>query len=882
MQIKSKLILAFLILAFIPLLLTNIITYSSNIKSRNTEIIHHLESVASIQHNRIESIIVHNLDRLNLVASRTHLRISLEKFEQNGDVAFQKKMNRILSDAKNSINDFKYLHIANLDGTVVASTDINKIGSKNAGKEWFLSGQKEGRVDMFFLDNSHVLNVKFSGPLHLNDVLLGVLMIESSAENLLSSIADYTGLGETGETILAKYNKNGDAVFLTPTRFNPDAALGLTIPKSKTIPINKSFTQKQQVMKNAVDYRDKPVLAVTRYVEKTDWGIVVKIDKEEAFLPLVKMRNLLFIIIAISALAIIFISFYLARGITLPIVKLTEVAKKISQGDHQELANETSRDETGVLAKTFNEMTANLVKTKKDLENNVEDLHDSETRFQLLMDSLEALVYVADMKTYEILFINEYGKKMVGNITGKICWQSLQEGQTGPCDFCTNKYLVGEDGKPGEVYTWEFQNTITQQWFYIHDRAIKWSDGRIARLEIATDISTLKKVEQEKMEVEKRLQQAQKMEAVGTLAGGIAHDFNNMLSAILGYTEMAILELPAGSTIENDLQRVVKAANRATDLVKQILTFSRQSDQELKPLRLQTVIKEALKLLRSSIPTTIEIKHDIDPNCDVVLADPIQIHQVVMNLCTNSYHAMKETGGQLRVSLKPIDLTTKNLDRRIHLQPGSYVKLTVKDTGSGIDNTIQKKIFEPYFTTKAKGEGTGMGLALVHGIVHSCGGDITVASKPGEGSIFHIYLPTISDTEDKFKDKDTAPLPTGNERILVVDDDEEISHINQRTLESLGYNVTALTSSIDTLATFQKEPDEFDLVLTDMTMPKMTGAELSEKIFALRHDIPIIICTGFSDLMSEDIAKKMGIKDYILKPVSKKTLAEVVRKALDS
>ncbi len=882
MQIRSKLILAFLILSLVPLLLTNIITYSNNQKSLTKGIIQHLESVASIQQNRVDGIVLQNLERLKLVASRTQLRISLKKFIENNDPVHQKKMNRILHDANNSIGDFNQLNIANLAGVIVASTDKNKINAVNFDQEWFISGKKKSTIDMFFLDDANVLKVYFSAPLFLNDTLLGVLMIESSVENLLSSISDYTGLGNTGETILAEYENDGTAVFLTPTRFNPDAALRLTVPLDKIIPINKALTEKQLILTNAIDYRGKPVLAVTRYVNRTDWGIVVKIDKAEAFIPLLKMRNLLIISVIVSVLAVIFLALYLAGEITLPISKLTEVAKKISQGNHEEQANETSEDETGVLAKTFNKMTATLIKTKNDLEKNIEELHDSESRFRLLMDSIEALVYVADMQTYEILFINKYGKKIMGDITGKTCWQNMQKGQTGPCAFCTNKYLLDQDGKPLEVYTWEFKNTLTGQWFYIKDRAIKWSDGRIARLEIATDITASKKFEQEKQDIEKRLHQAQKMEAIGTLAGGIAHDFNNILSAIIGYTDMALTDLPTGHKAINDLQRVIKAGNRAADLVNQILTFSRQSDQELKPLRIQLVIKEALKLLRSTIPTTIEIKQNIDPDCDVVLADPTQIHQVIMNLCTNAYHAMRESGGILEVSLQPVKLTTEDLNNKINLHPGSYVKLTVSDNGCGITKNNQKKIFEPYFTTKPKDEGTGLGLALVHGIILSLGGDITVYSEPGEGTIFHIYLPMISATKEIIQDQDTAPLPMGNERIILVDDDEELAQMNKRMLENLGYKVTAMTSSADTLDAFQKEPDSYDLLLTDMTMPHMTGAELSEKILAIRPDIPIIICTGFSELINEEKAKNIGINSFVMKPVIKNDLAKAVRKELDA
>ena len=388
--------------------------------------------------------------------------------------------------------------------------------------------------------------------------------------------------------------------------------------------------------------------------------------------------------------------------------------------------------------------------------------------------------------------------------------------------------------------------------------------------------------ENAKAKIEKQLIQAQKMEAIGTLAGGIAHDFNNILSAILVNTEMALLDLPADSKATNNLHRVMKAGSRAADLVKHILTFSRQRDSKLEPLRIQLVLREALKLLRPSIPTTIKVNQNIAQDCEPILADPTQIHQIVLNLCTNAYHAMRETGGNLDVSLEPVTLRTEDLNYKINLQPGSYVKLGISDTGYGITKDIQDKIFEPFFTTKATGEGTGLGLATVHGIVLSLGGEITVYSEPGKGTVFHVYLPTIIETQGIiFQERDAEPLPTGTERIILVDDDEEISQMNKSMLESLGYQVTALTSSMDTLDTFQKKPENFDLVLTDMTMPKMTGVDLSEKILAIRPDIPIILSTGFSELVNRKKAIEIGIRDFFMKPFLMENLAKSVRKVLD-
>jgi PAS domain S-box-containing protein len=387
--------------------------------------------------------------------------------------------------------------------------------------------------------------------------------------------------------------------------------------------------------------------------------------------------------------------------------------------------------------------------------------------------------------------------------------------------------------------------------------------------------------EKVKLKLEKRMQQAQKMEAIGALAGGIAHDFNNILFPILGYTEMTMDDVPEESLARRNLEEVFKAANRAKDLVQQILTFSRETEQKRKPLSIQLIIKEALKLLRASFPSTIDIHQDIDKKCRSILADPTQIHQVLMNLCTNSYHAMRENGGVLGVSLREVEIASDDLVSNLDLNPGGYLKLTVSDTGHGMDREVAEQIFNPYFTTKAPGEGTGMGLAVVHGIVKSYGGHITVYSEPNQGTTFHVYLPRIDASEVTPETLSTEPPPKGKERILLVDDEPPIVRMVQQMLENLGYHVTARTGSIDAFEAFCVEPDKFDLVITDQTMPHMTGTELAQKIMSIRPGVPIILCTGFSEVISEKKAKAIGILEYAMKPVIKSDLAGTIRKLLD-
>jgi len=371
------------------------------------------------------------------------------------------------------------------------------------------------------------------------------------------------------------------------------------------------------------------------------------------------------------------------------------------------------------------------------------------------------------------------------------------------------------------------------------------------------------------------------MESIGTLAGGIAHDFNNALYSMIGFTELAMDDIPEGSLAKENLQEVLIGALRAKEMVKQILAFSREADSEKKPVEIQSVVKEALKLLRNSIPSTVEIRSDIDVDYDSVLADSTQIHQLVMNLATNAYQAMRKAGGVLELTLTQAAIGADDAD--LDLAPGSYLKLTVSDTGEGIDHVVIQRIFDPYFSTKAPGEGTGMGLAVVHGIVKSHGGDIKVLSELGKGTVFHVYLPLL----DKIRPDETGtvpirPAPTGTEHVLLVDDEENIVLMTQQMLMRLGYQVTSRTGSVEALEAFRANPEAFDLVITDMTMPNMTGVELASRIKSIKPDIPIITCSGFSEMMDEDKAKNIGIAAYIMKPILKAELAGIVRKVLDA
>jgi signal transduction histidine kinase/CheY-like chemotaxis protein len=397
---------------------------------------------------------------------------------------------------------------------------------------------------------------------------------------------------------------------------------------------------------------------------------------------------------------------------------------------------------------------------------------------------------------------------------------------------------------------------------------------------ILIDLTATQRAEEEKKKLEIQLQQAQKMEAIGALAGGIAHDFNNILSAIIGYTELAMLNEGASNS-ENELNQALIAANRAKDLVKQILAFSRQTDEERMPVRVGLVAKEAVKFLRATIPTTIDIKTRIDDTTGAVLANSVELHQIIMNLCTNAQHAIGGQAGLLEVEVQntEIDLAQKN--DLIDLEIGSYVRISVKDTGYGMTPDVIKRIFDPYFTTKEKGVGTGLGLAVVHGIVKKYGGAIKVESELGKGTTFHIYLPK-ADITAPIKAEHPKSILGGSERILIVDDEKMLVAVVQQVLQHLGYDAVSRTSPIEALELFKAKPDHFDLVITDQTMPGMTGDALAKELLSIRPTLPVIICTGYSHTIDQERAMKIGIKAFVMKPILINEIAAAVRKALDN
>ena len=511
-----------------------------------------------------------------------------------------------------------------------------------------------------------------------------------------------------------------------------------------------------------------------------------------------------------------------------------------------------------------------------------EALKQSEEKYRTILENIEDGYFEVDIAG-NFTFFNDSMCRLIGYSHSAMSGMNNREYMDAKnakkvFETCNRVY---ETGKPAKGFDWEIIKVDgTRRQVNMSVSLITDENGnRIGFRGIARDITGRKQAEKEKQRLEDQLQQAQKMEAVGTLAGGIAHDFNNILSVIIGYTELILMNGNVDSEVKQNLKEIFNASKHARDMVKQILAFSRQSKNERKPIQARHIVKEAIKMLRASLPTTIDIQQKLEKNTGVIEADPTQFHQVLMNLCTNAAHAMHEKDGVLEISLSNIDWGQNAAARPPELQPGPYLKLSVSDTGDGIHPEARDQIFEPYFTTKEKSEGTGLGLAVVKGIIRSHNGAVTVESEVGQGSTFHLYLPIIQGNV-KTDEVASTPLPMGKERILLVDDEQPLVEIGKQMLERLGYTVAARTSSDEALELFKAQPDRFDLVITDIVMPNMTGETLAEKLMDIRADIPVILCTGYSEKFTRKHASAMGVRSFLMKPLLMQDLANTVRQAL--
>jgi len=594
----------------------------------------------------------------------------------------------------------------------------------------------------------------------------------------------------------------------------------------------------------------------------------IAVDKR----PLIKQINALLInsilIAVIVLLTGLVVLYLLIRRISGPLNRLTEGVRMIGRGEPVEKLPEETSDEIGKLATAFNYMS-------ESLRNREASLKESEEKYRQLFELESDAIFLIEDGTGTILEVNLTATKLYGYSRDEFL--SINERDLSVVRKNETQLNNGNGISIPVYYHQKKDGTVFP--VEISVTHLVWH-GRDVRISAVRDVTERINAEEERAKLEDKLRHAQKMEAIGTLAGGIAHDFNNVLGIIVVNTELAMYDVTKERQAHENLEEIMKACLRARDMVRQILAFSRKDEARTRPVMVTPLVKESIKLFRTSVHDNINIIQEIHCESDIIMADPTQIHQILMNLYNNAAYVLNETGGTITIAMDNIKLVDGNIAEYPGLSPGRYLRLSVSDTGQGIHPDILGRIFDPYFTTKKFGEGTGMGLAIAHGIVKSHRGVITVESEPGTGAVFHVLLPVI-EANIRIEDEYEMFCPTGTERILFVDDEKPIADAMDLLLSRLGYDVTSKTDSIDALRFFRDNHASFDLMITDLVMPHMTGLELAKEVFNIRPDLPIILCTGYSEMIDDEMISEAGITYRTTKPLVISEMANIIRDALD-
>jgi PAS domain S-box-containing protein len=597
-----------------------------------------------------------------------------------------------------------------------------------------------------------------------------------------------------------------------------------------------------------------------------------------------QLRTNLLLYALLEVLLMLALWFMLRRLILRPLKALEGYATAVSREapGGGELASETFRGELGTLRESIERMVALLGSRLDEASREARLRRESEERLRSIYDSVNDGIIIRASDSLRILEVNSRTCEMYGYTKEEFSRLSVEDISSNIPPFTTEAAMANTRRvMAGESVVTEWNARRKDGSLFWVELAVRRATigGEDRILVVTRDITERKRQEAERERLEAQLRESHKMESIGLLAGGIAHDFNNILCGLLGFCQLAQAETSGQMMVQEYLGSAIRAVNRATDLVRQILTFSRQGPHEMQPVLLQQVMREVMKLVRAATPDRIEILTEVEPELPAVIADPTQIHQILMNLSTNAVHAMSQGGGILRFSLSRAELEADDVRGMPELRPGPHVRIQVSDTGHGMEEAVLKRIFEPFFTTKPSGQGTGLGLSVVHGIVKSHHGHIEVRSRPGKGTVFEVFLPALGELAAA-PAQSPAPVMGGGQRVLFVDNESAICLVARHALKRRGYIPLVCKDPLEALEQFRKDPQACDLLVTDLSMPGLSGLELAEEIVRQRPDLPVILCSGF---MTEDRiveGRRVGVREFLFKPVDMDVLAQAIARVL--
>ncbi len=718
-------------------------------------------------------------------------------------------------------------------------------------------------------------------------------------ETVIPLLNTGVGLGKSGEAFLV--NSRKESLGKLKYRLNSGEFARPLLDQLQSEVVDRAVSGNNEGIMESDDYRGEAVLAAYRFIEMTPewgWGLIVKRDQRELYAPL-RHNVIVSIVFGLAGLVLVIVlTVVFARKISNPIMSLSEAAARVADGDFSVRAAAAPDKEVAILSRTFNTMvqhlqdsqsrleqkvakrTGELQQSNENLQNEISirhkienDLQESVAKFRVLFEFSPQIVILTEAADGRIIDVNNKFCENVGMSKEELVGKSTTE-----LGFFTPEQRashITEIREKGEIQGLEREIVLPDGRKFdglVYSRLLTFLDKPYV-LTIVVDITEHKMLE-------RKLLQSQKMEAIGTLAAGIAHDFNNILNSMFGYIEVLKRDLKGNERALSNLKSIGIGGRRAASLIQQILTFSRQADQNNVAVQLQTVIDDVVGLLHSTLPASVEIQQEVDVNCKEVMGDDTQLHQVVMNLCTNALQAMQEKGGVLAIELKQISVSRALAENNSDLPAGEYARLRIKDTGIGIDEMVRQRIFEPYYSNRPSGEGTGLGLAMVHGIVKSHAGTIRCRSEVGGGTLFEMFIPVMKEGVIVVKQEESTP-PEFKGRILYVDDEIANKQIWEIAFKHIGCKIVAETDSEKALQIFQQSPGSFDVVITDQTMPGMTGLELARQMLEIRPDLPIILATGFDNNANKEGALKTGIKGFIKKPHSLDDLLRVIARVTE-